>query len=78
VSVKARGFVHTTFKRFTKAGKFTIKAPLSRKAAKAQRARKLRFKARVGFLPASKAEAISAVFTSVGFRHKQKGAKHKR
>ena len=50
VSIKNR-FLRTTYKRVKKAGKFTIKAPLSRKGTKAQRARKLRFKARVGFLP---------------------------
>jgi hypothetical protein len=75
VSIKARGFLRTTFKRFAKAGKFTIKAPLSRKGIKAQRAHRLKFKARVGFLPKSKAEAVSTVFTRVGF--KRKGAKHK-
>jgi hypothetical protein len=72
VSVKNR-FLRTTYKRFAKAGKFTIKAPLSRKGVKAQRAHKLKFKARVGFLPKSKAEAISAVFAKVGFRHKTNG-----
>jgi hypothetical protein len=75
VSIKNR-FLRTTYKRFAKAGKFTIKAPLSRKGVKRQRAHKLKFKARVGFLPKSKAEAISAVFTKVGFKHKSKG-KHK-
>ena len=76
VSVKSR-FLRTTYKRFGKAGKFTIKVPLSRKGVKAQSARRLKFKARVGFLPKSKAEAISAVFTSVGFRHKSTGKKRK-
>ncbi len=75
ISIKSR-FLRTTFKRVGKAGKFTIKAPLSHKGVKAQRARKLKFKARVGFLPKNKAEAISAVFTGVGFRHKAKGHKH--
>lgn len=75
VSVKNR-FLRTTYKRFAKPGKFTIKAPLSRKAVKRQRAHPLKFKARVGFLPKSKAEAISAVFTRVGFKHKAKGKKH--
>jgi hypothetical protein len=74
VSVKNR-FLRTTYKRFAKAGKFTIKAPLSRKGIKGQRAHKLKFKARVGFLPKSKAEAISAAFTSVGFKHKSTGKK---
>jgi hypothetical protein len=69
VSIKNR-FLRTTYKRLAKAGKFTIKAPLSRKGVKAQRAHKLKFKARVGFLPKSKAEAITALFTSVGFKHK--------
>jgi hypothetical protein len=77
VSMKARGFLRTTFKRFAKPGKFTIKAPLTRRALSARRAHKLRFKARVGFLPASRAEAISAATTSVGFKHRGKG-KHKR
>ncbi|HEV7528748.1 MAG TPA: hypothetical protein VGO29_07620 [Solirubrobacteraceae bacterium] len=76
VSVKSR-FLRTTYKRLGKAGKFTIKVPLSRKGVKAQSAHRLKFKARVGFLPKSKAEAISAVFTSVGFKHKSKGGKHR-
>ena len=38
VSVKNR-FLRTTYKRFAKAGKFTIKAPLSRKGVKAPSAR---------------------------------------
>jgi hypothetical protein len=75
VSVKNR-FLKTTYRKFAKAGKFTIKAPLSRKGTKAQRARKLKFQARVGFLPKSKAEAISATYTRVGFKRKSK--KHKR
>jgi hypothetical protein len=76
ISIKSR-YLRTTFKRVAKAGKFTIKAPLSRKGRKAQSAHKLKFKARVGFLPKNKAEAISAVFTRVGFRHKHKAKKHK-
>jgi hypothetical protein len=72
ISIKSR-YLRTTFKRVAKAGKFTIKAPLSRKGRKAHSARKLKFKARVGFLPKNKAEAISAVFTGVGFKHKHKG-----
>ncbi|HEX3434013.1 MAG TPA: hypothetical protein VHT25_08135 [Solirubrobacteraceae bacterium] len=76
ISIKSR-YLRTTFKRVAKAGKFTIKAPLSRKGRKAQSARKLKFKARVGFLPKNKAEAISAVFTGVGFKHKAKGKKRK-
>jgi hypothetical protein len=76
VSLKNR-FLRTTYKHFAKAGKFTIKAPLSRKGTKAQRARKLKFKARVGFYPKSKSEAISAAFTNVGFKHKAK-KKHKK
>jgi hypothetical protein len=76
VSIKSR-FLRTTYKRLAKVGKFTIKAPLSRKGLKAQRAHNLRFKARVGFLPKSKAEAISALFTSVGLQHKTKGKRHK-
>ncbi len=74
ISIKSR-YLHTTFKRVAKAGKFTIKAPLSRKGIKGQRAHKLKFKARVGFLPKNKAEAISAVFTGVGFKHQSKGKK---
>jgi hypothetical protein len=70
VSVKNR-FLKTTYKKFAKAGKFTIKAPLSRKGVKGQRAHKLKFKARVGFLPKAKAEAVSVAFTNVGFKHKQ-------
>jgi hypothetical protein len=69
VSVKNR-YLRTTYKRLAKAGKFTIKAPLSRKGVNAQRAHELKFKARVGFLPKSRAEAITALFTSVGFQHK--------
>jgi hypothetical protein len=76
ISLKSR-YLHTTFKRAAKAGKFTIKAPLSRKGTKSQRAHRLKFKARVGFLPKNKAEAISAVFTRVGFKHKGAGKKHK-
>jgi hypothetical protein len=71
VSVKNRN-LRTTFKKFAKAGKFTIKVPLSRKGVKGQVAHKLKFKARVGFLPKSKAESISVAFTHVGFRHKAK------
>jgi len=75
VSVKGR-YLRTTFRKLARPGKFTIKVPLSRKGLKGQRAHKLKFKARVGFLPKNKAEAISAVFTRVGFKHKAK--KHKR
>ncbi len=71
VSVKNRN-LRTTFKKFAKAGKFTIKVPLSRKGVKGQGAHKLKFKARVGFLPKSKAESISVAFTQVGFKHKAK------
>ncbi|HEX4483707.1 MAG TPA: hypothetical protein VH081_07960 [Solirubrobacteraceae bacterium] len=70
VSVKNR-FLKTTYRKFAKPGKFTIKAPLSRKGVNGQRAHKLKFKARVGFLPKAKAEAVSVAFTSVGFKHKQ-------
>jgi hypothetical protein len=79
VSVKNR-FLRTTYKRFAKPGKFTIKVRLSRKGVSAHAARRLRFKARVGFLPKSKAEAVSVVFTRVGFPHKGKGKgkSHKR
>ena len=76
VSLKNR-YLRTTYKRFKKAGKFTIKAPLSRKGVKAQSARKLKFKARVGFYPKSKSEDISVAFTKVGFRHKGKQGKGK-
>ncbi len=65
VSVKGR-YLRTTFRRFAKAGRFTIKAPLTRKGLAARSARRLAFKVRVGFLPASKAEAISVVYTNVG------------
>ncbi|HTA35910.1 MAG TPA: hypothetical protein VK761_04260 [Solirubrobacteraceae bacterium] len=75
VSVKNR-FLKTTYRKFAKPGKFTIKAPLSRKGVNGQRAHKLKFKARVGFLPKAKAEAVSVAFTSVGFKHKK--AKHKK
>jgi hypothetical protein len=74
VSLKNR-YLRTTYKHFAKAGKFTIKAPLSRKGVKAQRARKLKFKARVGFYPKSKREDISVAFTNVGFKHKAKRKK---
>ncbi|HUA73900.1 MAG TPA: hypothetical protein VL988_04010 [Solirubrobacteraceae bacterium] len=80
VSIKNRN-LRTTYKKFAKAGKYTIKAPLSRKGKKGQRLHKLKFKARVGFLPKSKAESISTAFTSVGFKHKAKkkgGKKGKR
>ena len=75
VSLKNR-YLRTTYKHFKKAGKFTIKAPLSRKGVKAERARRLKFKARVGFYPKSKREDISVAFTNVGFKHKAK--KHKK
>jgi hypothetical protein len=75
VSVKNRN-LRTTYKKFAKAGKFTIKVPLSRKGTRGQRAHKLKFKARVGFLPKSKAESISVAFAQVGFRHKKRGHKH--
>jgi hypothetical protein len=75
VSVKNRN-LRTTFRKFAKAGKFTIKVPLSRKGVKGQRAHKLKFKARVGFLPKSKAESISVAFTQVGVRHKKRKHKH--
>jgi hypothetical protein len=74
VSLKNR-YLRTTYKHFAKAGKFTIKAPLSRKGVKAQRARKLKFNARVGFYPKSKREDISVAFTKVGFKHKAKKRK---
>jgi hypothetical protein len=75
VSVKNRN-LRTTYKKFARAGKFTIKVPLSRKGVRGQRAHKLKFKARVGFLPKSKAESISVAFAQVGFRHKQRKRKH--
>jgi hypothetical protein len=71
VSVKNRN-LRTTYKKFAKAGKFTIKVPLSRKGVKGQRVHKLKFKARVGFLPKSKAESISVAFAQIGFKHKRK------
>lgn len=71
VSVRNRD-LRTTYKKFARAGKFTIKVPLSRKGVKGQRAHKLKFKARVGFLPKSKAESISVAFAQIGFRHKAK------
>ncbi|HTZ85713.1 MAG TPA: hypothetical protein VMB05_03505, partial [Solirubrobacteraceae bacterium] len=55
VSAKNR-YLRTTYKKFSKPGKYTIKVPLSRKGIKGQRAHKLKFKFRVGFLPKSKAE----------------------
>lgn len=72
VSVKNRN-LKTTYKKFAKPGKYTIKVPLSRKGVKGQRAHKLKFKFRVGFLPKSKAEAISTAFAKIGFPHKGKG-----
>ncbi|HEX8715269.1 MAG TPA: hypothetical protein VF706_06830, partial [Solirubrobacteraceae bacterium] len=71
VSVE-NGNLRTTYRKFAKAGKFTIKAPLSRKGVKAQRARRLRFKVRVGFLPQSKAESVSVAYASIGFNRKAK------
>ncbi len=71
VSVKNRN-LKTKFRKFAKAGKYTIKVPLSRKGAKAQRGHRLRFKFRVGFLPKSKAESISTAFARIGFPHKRK------
>jgi hypothetical protein len=75
VSVKNRN-LRTKFRKFAKAGKFTIKVPLSRKGVKGQRLHRLRFKARVGFLPKSKAESVSVAFARVGFEHKRKHAHH--
>jgi hypothetical protein len=69
VSVKSR-YLRTTFRKLAKAGKFTIKVPLSRKGVSAERAHRLKFKARVGFLPKSKAEAASVAFTRIGFNRK--------
>jgi hypothetical protein len=69
LSVKSR-YLRTTLRKFAKPGKFTIKVPLSRKGVNAQRAHKLKFKARVGFVPKSKAEAVSVAFARVGFTHK--------
>jgi hypothetical protein len=77
VSVRNRN-LRTTYRKLAKAGKFTIKVPLSRKGVKARRAHKLKFKARVAFLPKSKAESISVAFASVGFKHAAKGGTHKR
>jgi hypothetical protein len=74
VSVKAR-LLRTSFKRVAKAGKYTIKVPLARKGLAAQRAHRLTFKARVGFLPKSKAEATSVVYAGIGTAHKAKGNK---
>jgi hypothetical protein len=75
VSVKSR-YLRTTFRKLAKAGKFTIKVPLSRKGVSAQRAHRLKFKARVGFLPKSKAEAGSVAFTRVGFNKSSAKRKH--
>jgi hypothetical protein len=69
VSVKSR-YLRTTYRKFAKPGKFTIKVPLSHKGVNAEHARKLKFKARVGFLPKARAEAISTAFASVGFKRK--------
>ncbi len=74
VSVKARD-VRTKYSHFAKPGKYTIKVPLSRAGLRAQGARKLNFKVRVGFLPKSKAESISIAYTTIGRIPK---AKHKR
>jgi hypothetical protein len=75
VSVKSRN-LRTKFRKFAKAGKFTIKVPLSRKGVKGQRLHRLRFKARVGFLPKSRAESVSVAFARVGFEHKRKHKHH--
>jgi hypothetical protein len=78
VSVKNRN-LKTKFRKFARAGKYTIKIPLSRKGVKGQRAHKLKFKFRVGFLPKSKAESISVAFAKIGFPPKGKhGARRKR
>jgi hypothetical protein len=69
VSVKSR-YLRTTYRKFAKPGKFTIKVPLSHKGVNAEHAHKLKFKARVGFLPKARAEAISTAFASVGFKRK--------
>ncbi len=49
--------------------------PLSRAGLRAQGARKLNFKVRVGFLPKSKAESISVAYATIGRVPK---TKHKR
>jgi hypothetical protein len=68
VSVKARN-LRTVFRRFAKPGKYTIKVPLSRHGKKALSARsQITFKVRVGFLPKSKAEAVSVASTKAKFR----------
>jgi hypothetical protein len=72
VSVKSR-YLRTTYRKFAKPGKFTIKVPLSRKGVSAERAHKLKFQARVGFLPKAKAEAVSVAFTRVGFTRRSSG-----
>jgi hypothetical protein len=74
VSVKSR-YLRTTFRKFAKPGKFTIKVPLSHKGVNAQRARRLRFKARVGFLPKARSEASSVAFARVGFKRRA-GRRH--
>lgn len=77
VSAKA-GDLRTTYRKFAKPGKFTIKVPLSRAGARAQRAHKLNFKVRVGFLPKSKAESISVAYATIGHLAKAKPKRHKR
>jgi hypothetical protein len=78
VSVKNRN-LKTKFRKFAKAGKYTIKVPLSRRGVRGQRAHKLKFKFRVGFLPKSKTESISIAFAKIGFPPKGKhGARRKR
>jgi len=68
VSVKARN-LRTVFRRFAKPGKYRIKVPLSRHGEKALSARsQITFKVRVGFLPKSKAEAVSVASTKAKFR----------
>jgi hypothetical protein len=71
VSVTNRN-LKAKFRKFSKAGRYTIKVRLSHRGAKAQAAHRLKFKFRVGFLPKSKAESVSIVFAKIGFAKKRR------
>jgi hypothetical protein len=77
VSVTNRN-LKAKFRKFAKAGKYTIKVPLSRRGRKAQAAHRLKFKFRVGFLPKSKAESVSVVFARIGPSKRKHGSGRKR
>ena len=68
VSVKGKD-LRTLYKHFAKATTVTLKVPLSRKGLAAlARHRKLKLKVRVGFVPTTKTESVSAASVGVKIR----------